>query len=926
MIRPQVQFNLAVAKSYFREHLSTGDYYSEGQTIQGKWFGQGAVKLALSGTVSEPAFLALCEGKHPETDHRLTQRMNSTRRQNGREALNRRVFYDFTISPPKSVSIVALYQDPRIIGLHNRAVSLAMAELEKLAETRVRRSGKNEDRLTGNLVGAYFRHDTSRELDPLLHTHCVVFNATFDPQENRWKALQAEAMYCAVRFAQEYYRHELAKGLRCLGYEIQQNLRGFEICQVSPSLIARFSKRHQQIDEETKKRIEQHGFKGDIKALRNQIAHSNRRRKMKGVSSRDFLKSLWKTQMTPSERQALSRLESLPPGDFDKPDLQYAVNWAEQHVFDRRATVHDHELLAAALEVARGLNFELADLTKAVDQRSFVREAGTRKLTSREVLGRELDLVLAAKEGRSRHEPLAPQHTPSPALSAEQAGAVRQILGSRDFITLFRGAAGTGKSRALGEIEHGLRASGRPVIVLAPQRQQVLDLQRDGLQAQTVAQILTTNQLPAKAAVICDEAGQIGGRDLHALVSLVQARNGRLILSGDTRQHGAVAASDALHAIERHAGLKPAQITRIRRQDPALGQSIVEKQFIRGYRAAVRDAARGKVAESFDRLDHLGCIREMPANERRSTLTMEYAAALGRSEKALVVAQTWDEVHAVNDSIRQTLRSMGKIGEGQALQTFRALDLDSAQKRDPRSYEPGQHAFFLRRYGRFAKGDVCAIHGANEHGLVVMKAGRTSTISFRYAERILVTRSATMEVGPGDRLQLKFNGRSQEGHALANSELVTVRQLGVDGSLAVESDAGLIKTLAPNQRLFNRGFATTIYASQGKTVDTVLLSDSGRRAATNNQQWYVSISRARRKVLVFTENKTELRAQIQKSGERELAIDLRLADSTGPKPGKKNSPAAHRTAPRPAAWDHQWMQQFAETQAQEMSIGSSNHL
>jgi conjugative relaxase-like TrwC/TraI family protein len=887
MIRPQVQFNLAVAKSYFREHLSTGDYYSEGQTIHGEWFGQGAAKLALAGHVSERAFLALCDGKHPETDCRLTQRMKTIRRQDGQESLNRRVFYDFTISPPKSVSIVGLYQDPRIVELHNRAVRMAMTQLEKLSETRVRKSGMNEDRITGNLVGASFRHDTSRELDPHLHTHCVVFNATFDPQEGRWKALQAEAMYRAVSFAQEYYRHELAKGLRAIGYEIDNNLRGFEIRAVPQSLVARFSKRHQQIDQDTKTQVECHGFKGDIKALRNRIAHSNRRRKMKGVSSTDFLKSLWRTQMTPDERQALGRLESLPTRTFEKPDLHYAVDWAEQHVFDRRATVQDHEILAAALGVIRGRNFELADLAEAVAKKGFVREAGTNRITSREVLGRELDLVVAAKEGRFRYTPLGPEHAPSLSLSDEQAGAVRKILASRDFITLFRGAAGTGKSLTLAEIDRGLRAAGHPVVVLP---------------AQTVAQVLTTKQLPTGVIIICDEAGQIAGRDLHALVSLVRANRGRLILSGDTRQHGAVGASDALRAIERHAGLQPAEITQIRRQDPALGRTVPERHFIRGYRAAVRDAALGKIAQSFDRLDSLGCVQEFALDERRSVLAGEYAAAIGRSEKALVVAQTWDEVDAVNDAIREVLRSQGKIGDGVALEAFRVADLDSAQKKDVRSYQPGQHAFFLKGYGRFAKGDLCEIRGANESGVVLRKNGRQSTISFRYTDRVLVARAATMEVGPGDRLQLKFNGKSQEGLALANGELVTVRQIGTDGSLAVESDAGLLKTLTPSQRLFNRGFATTSYASQGKTVDTVLLSDSGRTPATNANQWYVSISRARRKVLIFTGNKAELRAQIHKSGDRGLALDLFPADSTVNVSGTTKSTAfpleSYRLRPR----------------------------
>src|SRR5207249_613780 len=104
---------------------------------------------------------------HPRTGEKLTQRMNSSRtNQDGHEVANRRVFYDFTLSPPKSVSVVGLYQDDRILEAHNLAVRQAMTELEKFAETRVRKGGLKAERITGNVVGAAFRHDTSRELDP----------------------------------------------------------------------------------------------------------------------------------------------------------------------------------------------------------------------------------------------------------------------------------------------------------------------------------------------------------------------------------------------------------------------------------------------------------------------------------------------------------------------------------------------------------------------------------------------------------------------------------------------------------------------------------------------------------------------------------------------------------------------------------------
>ena len=141
-----------------------------------------------------------------------------------------------------------------------------------------------------------------------------------------------------------------------------------------------------------------------------------------------------------------------------------------------------------------------------------------------------------------------------------------------------------------------------------------------------------------------------------------------------------------------------------------------------------------------------------------------------------------------------------------------------------------------------------------------------------------------------DRLQLKANGRSVEGARLHNGELVTVARVDPTGALVVSDERGATKTLAPSQRLFVRGYAVTSYGSQGKTVDTVLLADSGNRTATNAQQWYVGISRGRKRVVVFTPDKTELRANIQRSGDRELALQAGLASNA-----KQRVPGPERT-------------------------------
>jgi ATP-dependent exoDNAse (exonuclease V) alpha subunit len=385
--------------------------------------------------------------------------------------------------------------------------------------------------------------------------------------------------------------------------------------------------------------------------------------------------------------------------------------------------------------------------------------------------------------------------------------------------------------------------------------------------------------------VLVDEAGQISGRQLSMLINLVKAQDGRLILSGDTRQHGAVQASDALRAIQKFSGLRAAVLRDIRRQNPSLAKSAKERAYVAGYRQAVKAAASGFIAESFDRLDRLGCIRETTPHGRRELLAREYLASLDRKERTLVVAQTWAEVNAMNDAIREQLKAGGKLSGGTTLTAYQAVDATEAQKREASFYQVGQHAYFLRAYGRFAKGDLCPIAGANEHGIVLIKGGRRSTLSYCYANRLSVTHKRELEVAPGDRLQLKFNGKSKEGRAFTNGELVTVRRVRKDGSLAVEDDAGTRKTLLSGQRLFNHGYAVTSYASQGKTVDTVLIADAGCRAATNCNQWYVAISRGRKRVMVFTDSKAELRASIEQSGDRCLALEMKLPPLLSPPHG-----------------------------------------
>ena len=880
VLTAKTQYNLKNAREYFEEHLCVGDYYDEGQRLAGEWFGTGAEQLRLSGKVRADEFLRLCENQHPVSGETLTQRLNTVRSGEGKETANRRVFYDFTFSPPKSVSMAALAgADERIVAAHERAVRSALREFEKFAATRVRVGGGQHDRSTGNFVSALFTHDTSRALDPHLHTHCVVFNATFDPVEKRWKALQNYEMLRARKFAENAYYHELARELRGFGYQIRNQARGdFQIEGISSEICDRFSKRDAEVDQALAKLLaEKPELAGDnLKELRAKLAVQHRTRKQKDLSRAD-LRTLWNAQMSETERASL-RQASSQPEKISVTDRRFtlaeSVQWAEEHLFDRNAVVLECHLWQQALERARGGDFGLAQLKELTFRRGYIRSPECpNEITLREVLSRELEIVQKVKEGVGVCRPYLDTPLPAnPQLDVEQSQALEALIHSTNTVSLFRGGAGTGKSFVLRELTDQIQRSGRPVVVLAPQRQQVVDMERAGFPSPTtVANFLLKGELLAGAVMLVDEAGQIGGRQMHQLLRLASERKARVILSGDTRQHGAVEASDALLAIERYSGVKPVELHTIRRQDPALARNQRERAGIKQYRKAVEAAAAGRLAESFKRLDQMGAVVSCGFGEQADKLADEYLRLAEQKASAVVVSQTWAEVHRVNSRVRDSLKAKGLLGPNDAIvQVLEKCDLTNAQKRDARFYPKDAVVVFNQKVRQAEPGANGKSLGIVKAGVLVEVNGKCVTVANKLLDKITVCLVREIPVAEGERLHLKANRKLIAGGRTTNGELVTVKAVRPDGGIDLADGRMLDKGF----REFLPGYAVTSYGSQGKTVDHVLFSDSTVTAATNAQQWYVTISRGRRGIRIFTPDKIQLRERLVRSGHRPLALEL----------------------------------------------------
>jgi len=884
MLTMKAQYSLGNAESYFREHLRVGDYYMEGRSVSGQWIGEGARQLGLSGVTKESEFVNLCRNLHPQSGEQLTPRLNSKRVSmdkdgNVHESANRRVFYDFTLSPPKSVSIAALVgNDKRIIEAHDEAVQVAMRQLQTYAATRVRKQNQYSQRATGNVVGAVFRHDTSRALDPHLHSHCILFNATWDATEGRWKALEACEMVTAQKFVRNVYYHEMVRSLQRFGYGVENNPRGdFEIAGVTKELIDRFSKRHREIDEKTKEFLEREPDKAgqNIKVIRANIAHKERARKIKDVGIVK-LQSAWNKQLSWKEWWQIHHLDNhRSPANSEKITAVQAVSWAEQHLFERRSVVHEHEIWHHALEHLRGQDVSLAEIQGVTGKRDYIRDEQFQgKITTHAALQREWDIVRLAQHQMDQYQPLAFNYRRiNHSLDYEQGKAVEHILSSRNFVTLFRGGAGTGKSYTLREVKAGLTRARHDVHVLAPQRQQVADLERDGFTgAQTVSAFLAEKSMRRGAVVIVDEAGQIGGEQMLQLLDYIQINQGRVILSGDTHQHGAVEASDALRAIEKYAGLGYAELTNIRRQNPDSAKTQAERRWLEQYKLAVDEARRGKLGASFDRLDNHDGIVSCTLADQQQKLTEHFLEHFKNQQSTVVVSQSWSEIHKVNEQVRLGLKAQKLIGETETTVTaLERQDLTDAQKRDKRFFQPDSVLVFNRPAAGFKSGSAGKLRGITDKHLLIEADNRIRPVPFKELDKITVCQPKELLLSTGDRLQLKANAQSQDGRRLANGELVTVKGIHADGRIALNDG----RTLPKDYRQFVRGYAVTSYAAQGKTVDYVLFSDSAVKAATNEQQWYVTISRGRKGIKIFTADKIQLRQNIAHSGNRTLALDMK---------------------------------------------------
>ena len=646
------------------------NYYASG-SLDSRWMGEGAEKLGLKGEVASADMDAVRQGKLPDGSD-LSRMVNGVNKH--------RSGYDLTFSAPKSVSVMALVgEDRRFIEAHNRAVAVVMQEVEKLVSARITEEGKTETVLTGNMVAALYNHDTSRDLDPQLHTHALVFNATF--ADEKWRSLASdtrmktgfsENLYATKIALGNLYRSALREDVESMGFEtVAAGKNG--LWELKDVPVDVFSSRSQAIRE---------AAGPDASAKSRDVAALDTRQ-AKAWADPELLKADWRRRLTEEKfdidnyiSQAQTRAE--PPGpavggtegiratgqpgdassaQISESDVQKAVSDTISVLSDRKVRFTWSEMLAGTvnrLPSAPGL-FEQAraGIDAAIEGQRLIpldREKGI--FTSDIHLLNELSVHQLARTAIQEQTVLVfPERAQERDMPAGDAVSVLTQDKSPVAILSGRGGAQTLRERTE-DVAMMARSQGREVMVIAADGRSGQFLSESPHLAGHVmlrSQMNADTILPVQGTVIVDRAERLSLKETVLLQEKALSAGAQLIFM-DTEN----------------------------RQGTGNALSVLKEAGIPQYRFYGTQ------------LPEVRLVSEADKRSRYSQLAQDYVrlSAEGRDVVAQVTGTR--EQQQLTDIIRESRREAGELGREQmTLQVLEPVWLDSKTRHQHDNYRAG---------------------------------------------------------------------------------------------------------------------------------------------------------------------------------------------------------------------------------------------
>ncbi|KOY36928.1 MobF family relaxase [Vibrio parahaemolyticus] len=645
--------------NYYSE-WSQFDYYLNNDELPGIWSGYLAHLLGIKGEIGEEHFRNLMNGYSPDGKKAFVKNA-------GKE---RNFGYDLTFSAPKSVSILDVFDDSASISIaHDNAVQAALRFIEeKAAYTRRNAQGRESERIPG-LLAALFTHFESRAEDMQLHTHCLILNLAIR-HDLTWGTIQGQKLYQWMRASGAIYRAELAQNLRELGYWIEEDNDSFRVVGVPEHICKYFSKRDEQISSVLKKFNET----TSASAIGDHVKLYTRDKKKKTPTSE--LNSRWQSELTTlgfSKERAMSIRSNEPTLAEKFCDIDVAFNELTQNksIF-REQDLYQNIAKQAQLSGDRAANIVTLSFRALSSDRAIILGLDQKEnmlLSTSEIIYLEKDLIKLAKKMVTLYHPAPTESdflitsysksdmTIKGALSEEQIIALQNACNNKK-LSILQGSAGSGKSFSMKALRKAYEKSRQRVKGACIAKLAADNLENEtGIKSQTIAKLLSDSELgkyPLKDidVLVIDEAGQIGAKQMHSILSQAIKSNTKIVLVGEDKQLDAIEHGGVLSYLSRPDVIGTSRIETIRRQKDLWARQVVTN-FRDGnalaalYELHKRDLVT--IASSHD--------------EAISQLVDRWKIYISQNKEknAVVLAQKWTEVDQISRQLRKYYQEHGKV-------------------------------------------------------------------------------------------------------------------------------------------------------------------------------------------------------------------------------------------------------------------------
>lgn len=878
-------------------YYTRGDYYERGSTEPGTWGGTGSEQLGLSGPVDKkdlekvlggdlgPAERTAWDGKQPSGE--------------------RTTGYDFTFSPPKSVSIMALVAgDHRIIELQKEAAAAGMAYIEKHAAVRVRTPETGiETKPTGNLLYASFTETTSRELDPQLHTHNPIASATYDRDREGWYAVHWKETMKALKAADKVALAHMAVGLQRLGYslDVDQEKGSFEIAGQDPKLLEGMSKASHRVA----KWLENH----PNATMTDYLKRKSIDRPDKQSSTRDLHESKWRDEVregyekgdwsnSPQELDKMRDAAIARPVELDRVDAAMALRYAIQKHVGREAVVAEKQIVESALSFGMGkvdrdtLGREIAEQVKNGDLIRPTEKTGDRPLlhpiTTKEMYRLERDFHREMKRGAGRVSMLMAPSDADKALNRfriesngekfplndDQKAAAKLVLTTNDRFSVIQGTAGAGKSELVAAVMQATPK--RTHLGVAPTGQALKELEgKTGIKTMTVQRLVLTGakEVMRGTIVFADEASMNDSRIATKMAKLARMRGFRLITIGDRDQLPAIGAGRP-HEESLEAAASIAKLDRSMRQREGSQAALVAATVKAGQtwqRAGLvapelRSGPRGDNPFTYLPTVLGDGLKEFSAGDGevdRNTIALAAAksyVADGSDKKGPVLVLDNKVRTLINKQVRKLLVKEGHLSDerSRVATVLVPQRRDEADKAHSFSYKSGDILVFnlgASRHG-IEKGEKFEIQRINERGMLEMQSldrgrvRRTIGIDRANSKALGIFRPEKRKIAIGDRI-----ATTAKMGEIANATSGKVTHLSESHATLNDDKGKATKLDLTKDQQWDHAYAMTFQKAQGATMDharVVLLSSDAQMASAKTLN--SAVTRARETVELYTDD------------------------------------------------------------------------